>query len=60
MMIHPPLKIDFNEFLDLVKVIKMLYGRDIATRFFENYIKKWYNVNSESMLNPKDNGEWTQ
>lgn len=41
----------FLEFLALVKVIKMLYGRDFAEKFFTNNISQYYNLNSESLFN---------
>lgn len=31
----------YNEFLDTVKVLKMLYGSVIAREFFENNIEKF-------------------
>lgn len=54
MKMQIPLRIDFIEFLELVKVIKMLYGRDIAEKFFTYNIKRWYNVDSASMINSKN------
>jgi hypothetical protein len=41
----------FLEFLQLVKVVRMLYGRDVAERFFTKNINKYYNLNSESISN---------
>lgn len=35
------MKLSFVEFLDLVKVIRMLYGVQIARDFYEFYYKKW-------------------
>lgn len=35
--------ITYNQFLDTVKVIKMLYGREVALKFFTDNIKLWYN-----------------
>lgn len=40
----------FNEFLDLVKVLKMLYGSEIAKNFFTKNVNKYYNLDSESIL----------
>lgn len=34
----------FNDFLSLVKVIKMLYGSHIATIFFEKNIENYYKL----------------
>lgn len=39
------------EFLELVKVVKMLYGRDIAEKVFTKNISTFYNIDSESLLN---------
>lgn len=41
----------FEEFLDLVKVIKMLYGRNIACEVFEKNYQKYYNLKNASFLN---------
>jgi len=35
----------FNEFLQLVKVIRMLYGTEIAADVFAKNISKYYNLN---------------
>lgn len=40
----------YSEFLDTVKVLKMLYGRDIAEKFFTDNICSWYNVDNASFL----------
>lgn len=40
----------YSEFLDTCKVLKMLYGRDIAEKFFTDNIRSWYNVNNASFL----------
>ena len=39
----------FNEFLNLVKVIKMLYGREISSKVLEKNLHKYYNLSSESL-----------
>lgn len=39
----------FTEFLQLVKVIKMLYGRQFAEKFFTNNISLFYDLDSESL-----------
>lgn len=39
----------FLEFLQLVKVFKMIYGRDIAQNILEKNLHKYYNLNSESL-----------
>lgn len=41
----------FIEFLEFVKVVKMLYGRDIATNILEKNLHKYYNLDSESLNN---------
>lgn len=43
--------ITYSEFLDTVKVLKMLYGRDIAERFFTQNKHLWYNQTSASVCN---------
>lgn len=40
----------FQDALALVRVVKMLYGRDIAERLFTKIMKECYNVNSASLL----------
>lgn len=44
----------FNEFLDLVKVMKMLYGREIAEKFFAKNIQLYYNLDSASISKTKE------
>lgn len=44
----------FMEFLELVKVIKMLYGRDLAEKVFTKNIGSYYNINSESLFKLKE------
>lgn len=46
----------FLEFLQLVKTLKMLFGREIAEKFFTKNINMYYDLNSESLtsLNRKD------
>lgn len=34
----------FQEFLNLTKVLKMLYGRDVAETFFKNNIDKYHDL----------------
>ena len=43
----------FNEFLDLTKVLKMLYGREIAEKFFTNNIGMYYDLDNESLSSLK-------
>lgn len=45
------LELSFEEFLGFVKVVKMLYGRDVAEKVFTKKMKEWYNVDSESLYN---------
>lgn len=45
------LELTIPEFLDFVKVLKMLYGRDVAEKVFTKKLKEWYNYNSESLYN---------
>ena len=44
-----------TEFLNLIKVLRMLYGRDFATKVFENNFKTFYNVDSASLSVNKGN-----
>lgn len=39
----------FTEFLDLVKVLKMLYGRQVAEIFFTKNVGSYYDLDSESL-----------
>lgn len=41
----------FAEFLKLVQVLKMLYGREVAEKVFTNNIHKYYNLTNESLNN---------
>ena len=47
------LELSFSEFCDLVKVIKMLYGRDIADRVFTNNMWSVYNIDIARLLDKK-------
>lgn len=51
------MNITFVEFLDFIKVCKMLYGRDVAERLFTKGLSQMYNVDSASLskLFVKDN-----
>lgn len=40
----------FQDALDFVRVVKMLYGRDVAERLFTKIMKECYNVDSASLL----------
>lgn len=40
---------NFNEFLSLIKVIRMLYGRDFAEIVFAKNIDQYYDLNSEEL-----------
>ena len=44
-------KISYQESLDTVKVIKMLYGRDPAEKFFTDNISVFYNIDNASFSN---------
>ncbi len=43
----------FGEFLKLVNVVKMLYGRSVAEKFFTNNVDQYYNLNSASITSIK-------
>lgn len=44
----------FMEFLEFVKVVKMLYGRDFAEKLFTKNISSYYNISSESLSKLKE------
>lgn len=44
----PTVELNFDEFLSLVKVLKMLYGREIAEKCFTNGLSQLYNIDSAS------------
>lgn len=39
----------FTEFLSLVKVVRMLHGREVAIIFFKNNIAKFYQLNYDDI-----------
>ena len=39
----------FYDFLALIKILKMLYGRTVAEKYFTKHIDEWYNLGSESL-----------
>lgn len=41
----------YTEFLKTIQILKMLYGRDIAEKVFTKNIHRWYNLDSESLIN---------
>lgn len=38
----------FDEFLNLVKTVKILYGREVAHSLFQKNYKQFYNLNDVS------------
>lgn len=40
----------FQDAMNLVRVVKMLYGRDVAERLFTKIMNECYNVDSASLL----------
>ena len=42
-------KMTFREFLALVSCIKMLYGRNVAEKYFTKHVDEWYDLGSESL-----------
>lgn len=42
------------EFLQLIKVVKMLYGRDTAEKVFTKNINMYYNLDSTSFTLKKE------
>jgi len=43
----------FAEFLGLIKVVRMLYGRDFAAKVFAKNVGKYYDLNSEELTKVK-------
>lgn len=41
----------YSEFLDTVKVLRMLYGRHIAEQYFKKNVGQFYNLNSTDLKN---------
>lgn len=39
----------YDEFLDTTRVLRMLYGLQVATIFFERNVVKFYDLNSEDL-----------
>lgn len=48
-------EMNYIEFLQTTKVLKMLYGAQIAQKFFEQNIGSWYNVANASFLKTERN-----
>lgn len=44
-------RMSYLEFLETIKVFKMLYGREVAENILTKNIHKWYNLDSESLNN---------
>lgn len=45
---------NFDDFLGLCKVIRMLYGTEFAIKFFEKNIDLYYNLDSISITKRKE------
>lgn len=41
-------ELNIQEFFDLIKVLKMLYGRDIAEKVFDKHLDQIYTPDNES------------
>lgn len=39
----------YEEFLNTTKVLRMLYGLEVATIFFERNVVKFYDLNSDDL-----------
>lgn len=53
-----PEELSFAIFLDFIKVLRMLYGKQIALDVFDKNIELYYDVNSKCIKQPvkaKDN-----
>ena len=47
------LELAFSDFLDLVKVLKMLYGREVAEKFLTRGMSEVYNIDIARLLDKK-------
>lgn len=45
------------EFLQLVKVVKMLYGKEQALKLLEKNLNQYYNIDSASLTLKKDDSK---
>lgn len=43
---YPKENLSYMEFLQTVKVVRMLYGRDAAKKYFTDNIELWYNLDN--------------
>jgi len=43
----------FTEFLQLTKVLRMIYGRTVSQKFFEKNVGMYYDLDSASLSNLK-------
>lgn len=48
---------NFNDFLNLTKVIRMLYGTTVAGKFFEDNINKFYNLTLNDLTKELDSNK---
>lgn len=55
-ILEPKKAINYSEFLDTVRVIRMLYGADSARIYFTENMNIWYNVSTDTSSN-SSNGE---
>ena len=46
----------YSEFIDTIKVLKMLYGRDLSEKVFTANVGKWYNIDSASLIKLVEKG----
>lgn len=47
----PQEQLEYSNFLNTIKVLKMLFGRQIAENFFTNNMHLFYDIDSESIAN---------
>lgn len=46
---------NYSDFLNTTKVLRMLYGLEVSTAFFEKNIGSFYNLNAEDLAKTIDN-----
>jgi len=45
---------NYSDFLKTTQILRMLYGQEVATIFFENNVVKYYNLTSEDLATTLD------
>lgn len=47
---------NYIEFLDTVKVLRMLYGKQVAEKFFDKHVDSYYDLTSASIVSQEKVG----